>query len=119
MNILHVVDSREDAVLVGEIIKAEWPDCTLTCVASRFAFLGELHRRKFDLILSDVRLKAFNGLEALKLAKERAPEIPFIFLSGTMGEDSAIEALRSGAQDYVRKDGMKPRHRDSAGAARK
>jgi PAS domain S-box-containing protein len=107
MNILHVEDSPEDAALISEIIKAEWPDCTITCVASRCAFLGELHRGKVDLILSDYRLKAFNGLEALTLAKERVPEIPFIFLSGTMGEDRAIEALRSGAQDYVLKDGMK------------
>lgn len=107
MNILHLEDSPEDAELVRELIMEEWPDCQITCVASRFAFLGELHRGNFDLILSDFGLRSLNGLEALQLAKERAPEIPFIFLSGTIGEDRAIEALRSGAQDYVLKDRMK------------
>jgi PAS domain S-box-containing protein len=107
MNILHLEDNAEDAELVRELILEEWPDCHITRVASRFAFTGELHRRRYDLILSDFALPSLNGLEALQLARERAPDVPFIFLSGTIGEDRAIEALRSGAQDYVLKNGMK------------
>lgn len=108
MKILHLEDNPDDADLVRELIQSEWPDCQITAVASRFAFLGELHMTRYDLILSDFRLTAaLNGMEALQLAQERAPETPFIFLSGTIGEDRAIEALQSGAQDYVLKDRMK------------
>jgi len=107
MKILHLEDNPEDAELVREIITDEWPECTITCVGSRFAFIGELHRAQYDLILSDFAMPALSGLEALELAKEFAPDTPFLFLSGTIGEDRAIEALRSGAQDYVLKDRMK------------
>lgn len=107
MKILHLEDNPADAELVREIVTQEWPACTITCVSTRFAFLGELHLARYDLILSDFGLTALNGLEALKLAKDKMPETPFIFLSGTIGEDRAIEALRMGAEDYVLKDRMK------------
>lgn len=107
MRILHLEDNAADAELVGEVIKENWPACDIRCVATRFAFLGELSRAHYDLILSDFALEAMNGLEALQLARERAPETPFIFLSGTIGEDRAIEAVRAGAADYVLKDRMK------------
>jgi two-component system cell cycle sensor histidine kinase/response regulator CckA len=107
MNILHLEDNPEDAELVRELIQEEWPDCVITCVATRAAYLGEMALTRFDLILSDFALQSMNGLEALRLAKERAPDTPFIFLSGTIGEDRAINALQSGAQDYVLKDRMK------------
>ena len=107
MNILHLEDNPEDAELVRELIMEEWPDCVIKCVATRAAYLDEIQLAKFDLILSDFALQSMNGLEALRLAKERAPDTPFIFLSGTIGEDRAIDALQSGAQDYVLKDRMK------------
>lgn len=107
MKILHLEDNAEDAELVREVIVDEWPDCLITCVSTRFAFIGELTLGRYDLILSDFALASLNGLEALKLAKDRAPDTPFIFLSGTIGEDRAIEALKSGAEDYVLKDRMK------------
>jgi PAS domain S-box-containing protein len=107
MKILHLEDNPQDAELVRELIVEQWPDCRITCVASRFAFIGELHLSPYDLILSDFALQSLNGMEALKLAKDRVPDTPFIFLSGTIGEDRAIEAVRSGAADYVLKDRMK------------
>lgn len=107
MKILHLEDSANDAELVRELIREEWPDCEIACVATRFAFIGELHRMQPDLILSDFSMPGLNGLEALKLAKEHAPDTPLIFLSGTIGEDRAIEAVKAGAEDYLLKDGMK------------
>jgi two-component system, cell cycle sensor histidine kinase and response regulator CckA len=107
LTILHLEDSPEDAELVRELILDEWPDSSVTCVESREKFLAALERSSYDLILSDFALDSFTGLEALKLAKAHAPDTPFIFLSGTIGEDRAIEALRNGAQDYVLKDAMK------------
>ena len=107
MRILHLEDSPEDAELVRVLLEAEWPHCRITCVATRPDFVGQLQAAPYDLILSDFTLHSLDGLEALQLAKQNAPEIPFIFLSGTIGEDRAIQALQAGAYDYVLKDRMK------------
>jgi PAS domain S-box-containing protein len=104
IRILHLEDNDLDAALVEKLIRAEWPECQITRVLSRFAYTGELQLRKFDVILSDFSLDGFNGLEALAIAQQRVPDTPFILLSGTMGEERAIEAIRSGARDYVLKD---------------
>lgn len=106
MKILHLEDSPEDAELVRELIVDVWPRCEIECVSCRSAFEDAL-RRRYDLILSDFALTSLNGLDALKLAKTASPETPFIFLSGTIGEDRAIEAVQAGAADYVLKDRMK------------
>jgi signal transduction histidine kinase len=66
-------------------------------------FLLELESWSPDLILADYSLPAFDGLSALLLTRERSPEIPFIFVTGTMGEEVAIETLKNGATDYVLK----------------
>jgi two-component system cell cycle sensor histidine kinase/response regulator CckA len=104
MKILHLEDNATDAELMHLTFREEWPDCDIHLVDTRAAFIGELMRGGHDLILSDFNLMNFNGLEALKLARERTETVPFIFISGTIGEDRAIEALRSGASDYVIKD---------------
>lgn len=107
MKILHLEDNREDAALVHALLDDEWPGCEITVVATKPAFVGELNHPGYEVILSDFNLGSFTGLEALKLTLEHAPEIPFIFLSGTIGEDRAIEAVQAGAHDYVLKDRMK------------
>ncbi len=107
MKILHLEDNAADAELVRVLVTEEWPDCEIACVSTRAAFAGELHPGRYDLILSDFALASLNGLDALRLAKDRVPELPFIFLSGTIGEDRAIEAVQAGADDYVLKDRMK------------
>ncbi len=104
IRILHLEDNELDAALVRKLIMAEWPSCQITLVSTRFAFTGELQLRAFDLILADYTLEGFNGFEALAIAQQRVPETPFILLSGTVGEDRAIEAIRAGARDYVLKD---------------
>ncbi len=104
MKILHLEDNPHDAELVRLGILEEWPDCAIDNVCQRGDYLARLAAGDHDLIVSDFNLGGFNGLEALKLARENAPTIPFIFLSGTIGEERAIEALRSGASDYVLKD---------------
>ena len=63
------------------------------------AFIG----KSFDLILADYTLPSFDGLSALRLAISACPDVPFIFVSGTLGEEVAIEALKIGATDYVLK----------------
>ena len=107
MKILHIEDSREDAELVRALLTEEWPDCLIEVVSNRAAFLKSLENPNYDIVLSDFSLGSFTGLDALAVVRERIPATPFIFLSGTIGEDRAIEALQAGAQDYVLKDRMK------------
>jgi two-component system cell cycle sensor histidine kinase/response regulator CckA len=106
MKILHLEDNPRDTELVREMLTAEWPDCILTVVATREAFMEALQHGGHDIILSDFQLPGFNGLEALELTRTLAPHLPFIFFSGTIGEERAIEAVRAGAADYVIKDRM-------------
>lgn len=107
MRILHLEDNPDDAELVRRIIISEWPGCVIQCVATEKAFAAELNAGSFDLIMSDFDLPGFDGFEALKIARAKVPETPFLFVSGTIGEDRAIEALRQGADDYVLKDRLK------------
>ena len=83
MKILHLEDNAEDAELVREMLTAQWPSCDVTCVSNRAAFTRELQTPGYEVILSDFRLQQMNGMDALQLAKEHAPDIPFIFVSGT------------------------------------
>jgi two-component system cell cycle sensor histidine kinase/response regulator CckA len=107
MKILHLEDNRADAELVRELLSDEWTDCQIKLVETKSDYSNELTRGGYDLILSDFSLVRFDGSEALKMALTYAPTIPFIFLSGNIGEDRAIEAVRSGAADYVLKDRVK------------
>jgi two-component system, cell cycle sensor histidine kinase and response regulator CckA len=104
MHLLHLEDSINDAELVEDLVRREWPDCQFKRVERRADFKNALEQEKFTLILSDYTLPDFDGLSALKLARECRPDTPFIFLSGTIGEERAIEALKRGASDYVIKD---------------
>ncbi len=72
-------------------------------VDNRAEYLAALEQGNIDVILSDYTMPGFDGRTALALAREKRPEIPFLFVSGTIGEDSAIEALKNGATDYVLK----------------
>ncbi|HWA24474.1 MAG TPA: response regulator [Lacunisphaera sp.] len=103
MKILHLEDNPADAEITQAVFLDEWPDCEVTVVGNRQDFLRELPRGH-DLILSDFNLINFTGLEALQLAREKSPAVPFVFFSGTIGEERALDALRSGATDYVIKD---------------
>ncbi|MDB6126296.1 MAG: hybrid sensor histidine kinase/response regulator [Verrucomicrobia bacterium] len=105
MKILHLEDNPRDAELVTLTLIAEFPGCTITTVVRRDDFLAGLAESP-DLVLSDFSLPGFSGLEALALVRELQPQIPFVFLSGTIGEERAIAAVLAGAYDYVLKDNM-------------
>jgi two-component system, cell cycle sensor histidine kinase and response regulator CckA len=102
--ILHLEDSQADCELIRQLLIADGIDCEIVQCDDRDKFIRDLERRNFDLIFADCTLPQFDGLKALELARRLAPGIPFIFVSGTIHEDSAIESLRSGATDYVLKD---------------
>jgi len=106
MRILHLEDSPEDAELIKETLAANELPCTITRVETGEAFTAALKHERFDLILSDYHLPTFTGMEALKLAAAVRPEIPFIFVSGAMGEEFAVLTLHLGATDYVLKNNL-------------
>jgi PAS domain S-box-containing protein len=103
VQILLLEDDSSDAELIQELLEADHLVCEVTRVQTRAEFLTAIENDEFDLILSDYKLPSFDGLSALKLASSARPELPFIFVSGTLGEELAIEALKIGATDYVLK----------------
>ena len=106
LRLLHLEDSPADAELIHLTLAEAWPGCRIDRVATEAEFAAALGRGGIDLILSDFSIPGFNGLEALELARRLGAGIPFLFLSGTIGEDNAVEALKRGAVDYVIKDRM-------------
>ena len=103
LQILNLEDNTEDAELNMAMLSARWPGCELKRVDTRADFVAALEQGDFDVILSDHSMPGFSGVEALSLARVKRPEVPFLFVSGTIGEDTAIEALKHGATDYVLK----------------
>ncbi|HEY3863194.1 MAG TPA: response regulator [Verrucomicrobiae bacterium] len=104
LRILHLEDDPGDAALVQSVLEAEGLGCAAAVAGTRDEFAAALERGGFDLILSDFSLPGFDGMAALKIARASCPSVPFIFVSGTLGEERAIESLKSGAADYVLKD---------------
>ena len=101
LRILHLEDEARDAELIQTILEDAEILCDVRRVDNEADFANALELSGFDLILADYTLPSFDGISALKLAKEIAPEVPFIFVSATLGEELAIEALQRGATDYV------------------
>lgn len=104
LRILHLEDDPADAELVQANLAAEDIDCDVTVVDTREDFEKALKKDSFDLVLADFALPSFDGMTALSIVRERQPELPFIFISGRLGEEAAIESLRNGATDYVLKN---------------
>ncbi len=106
LHILHLEDEPHDSELVLAILEREKIRCKITRVDTRPDFLRALEKGGFDLIFSDNSLPTFDGMSALTYARKQCPKIPFIFISGTLGEEVAIESLKNGATDYVLKQRM-------------
>jgi PAS domain S-box-containing protein len=106
LKILHLEDNRHDAELVNATLAADGIVAEIVRVDSGPAFAAALGSVPFDVILADYNLPAFDGRSAQVMAAEMRPETPFIFLSGSIGEDLAIDRVKAGATDYVLKDRM-------------
>ncbi len=104
LRILHLEDETRDRMLIRSVLESEKILCHITAIDKRRDFTEQLQNKALDLILSDYTLPDFDGLSALMIAKKERPQIPFIFVSGTMGEEFAIECLKRGATDYVLKN---------------
>ena len=103
LRILSLEDDPNDTELIQAALEAEGLASKMTRVDTQAAFRAYLEKGEIDLILADYTLPSFDGLSALRLAMSTLPEVPFIFVSGTLGEEVAIEALQIGATDYVLK----------------
>ena len=103
LNILIVEDSQDDADLVMAQLRRDGFDPKWTRVETESNFLAEI-KNPPDIILSDYSMPQFSGLRAAQLAQESGLNIPFILISGTVGEDVAVEAMKHGATDYLLKD---------------
>lgn len=106
LRLLLLEDSVDDADLILRELRKEGWDFEARRVENERDYRQQLEAFCPDLILSDYNLPTYNGRSALALAQQQAPHIPFIFVSGVMGEETAIEALKQGATDYILKDGL-------------
>ncbi len=103
LRILLIEDDRLDAELTEETLAGEGVVCEISRVETRADYLVALEEVSYDLIISDYSLPSFDGMTALGIAQETCPDIPFILISGRFGEELAIDALKSGAAEYVLK----------------
>ena len=103
IRILMVEDDDADAELIQHALRQDGLLFTIKRVETGEAFLRALNDSAPDLILSDYALPTFDGYKALAMTQKRYPDVPFIFVTGTMGEEVAIETLKNGATDYVLK----------------
>ncbi len=107
LKVLLLEDVPTDVELVSRQLRAAGFECEIACVADERSFLRGLEELVPDLILSDFSLPAFDGLSALDIARRLCPETPYIFVSGTIGEERAIESIKRGATDYVLKSNLR------------
>jgi PAS domain S-box-containing protein len=103
LRILHLEDNPADAMLVRDQLAEDELAAEVCHVCRREEFVQTLAAGPWDLVLADYRLPDFTGLDALKLVRSKFPFLPFILMSGTIGEQAAIESLKAGATDYILK----------------
>ena len=104
LRILSLEDSETDEELIVRELKHGGLAFNVRLAQTREEFEHGIDEFRPELILSDYKLPAFNGSEALAIAKEKCPEVPVIIISGAVGEETAVELLKNGATDFVLKD---------------
>ncbi|MHB8882571.1 MAG: PAS domain-containing hybrid sensor histidine kinase/response regulator [Thermodesulfovibrionales bacterium] len=104
LRILNLEDCQADTELIQARLEEEGIPCEVTRVETETEFVAAIEKAAFTLLLVDYKLPSFDGMSALAIARVKCPGTPFIFVSGSIGEDLAIEALKNGATDYVLKD---------------
>ncbi len=107
LRLLIVEDSEDDAALLLRELRRGGYDVTHERVDTPGALTSALDRQKWDLVISDHSMPHFTGIDALHTLRSKGSRIPFIFVSGTMGEETAVSALKDGAQDYLMKTNLK------------
>lgn len=107
LRVLIVEDSEEDAdLLMGELRRGGF-ELAFERVETSETIIAALNKQSWDIVFSDYTMPRFLGTDALFLVRERGLDVPFIFVSGTIGEDTAVAAMKAGAQDYIMKGNLK------------
>jgi PAS domain S-box-containing protein len=101
VRILHLEDNPMDAEMIHAKLESENLVCQILHVKDREEFERCAATSEFDLILSDYSVPHYNGTAALRFVREKNPDVPFILVSGTLGEDKAVDSLKNGATDYI------------------
>jgi diguanylate cyclase (GGDEF)-like protein len=106
LRLLQVEDTEDDAALVQLALTHAGFDVIARRVAGAEALRRELHDSEWDLVIADYTMPGFSGTKALAIVREQHPDLPFIFVSGTIGEDTAVAAMKTGAHDYIMKGNL-------------
>ncbi|HMF86180.1 MAG TPA: response regulator [Nitrospiraceae bacterium] len=106
LHLLQLEDNTVDAELITATLIEGGIPCQSQIVDTRQAFVAALKEGRMDLILADYSIPGFDGMTALILARQHCPDVPFLFVSATIGEELAIDAMHQGATDYVLKQGL-------------
>jgi two-component system NtrC family sensor kinase len=106
LHVLLVEDSEDDARLLMRRLRQSGYAPVFERVEAADAFSAQLEEKNWDIVLSDYSLPAFTALDALRLLKEKDLDLPFIVVSGAIGEETAVAAMKAGAHDYVMKDNL-------------
>lgn len=101
--LLHLEDNPNDAELVRACLDASAIQCNVVLAMNQRDYLQAINEKPPDLVISDFRLRGFDGIQAFQLLQERNPNVPFILLSGALGESRAVECLRIGMTDFILK----------------
>ena len=104
LKILCLEDIEDDAIIIRELLSRDGLIFQFDHVSTENEFTDKLKSKNYDIILSDYNLPGYSGIAALLLSKKICPEVPFICISGTIGEDLAVELMHLGASDYIIKD---------------
>jgi len=107
LRVLIVEDSEDDAFLVIRQLKRGGYETTFERVETAEAMTAALQKQTWDIIIADYRMPHFSAPEALKLLQQSSLDLPFIVVSGTIGEETAVTTMKAGAHDYIMKDNLK------------
>lgn len=107
LRVLFIEDSEDDTALIVRELKRAGYQPEFKRVDSPDTLKAMLNAQEWDLLICDYSMPLFTGIDALNLVRGMGSDVPFIFVSGTLGEDTAVAALKNGAQDYVLKDNLK------------
>src|ERR1700722_13549854 len=107
LRVLMIEDSEDDAALLFRELQRGGYDVNYERVYTSAALETALFASDWDLMVSDHSMPQFTGIDALKIVRAKGSEVPFIFVSGTIGEETAVTALKNGAQDYLMKGNLK------------
>jgi DNA-binding NtrC family response regulator len=104
LKILSLEDSQRDFELIHELILDSGYQAEMVRVETEGDLITALQKSDYDIILADFKLPGFDAFKALEITQQICPEVPFIVMSGSIGEETAIELIKQGSVDYVLKD---------------